>query len=174
MVALMVAGVLFEIAGLALAARGLWVTWRDLSRGQPFLGPRMTAAVQWLRQKILRRPAPAASGSARSTLPGFESVATGYALEPVNDEMALDEKLDVLARNTRHAMETASRALHQATLAERRFQKMPEEWRAATEAAKMSAILHGEDQMVRGIPNAAFGLGAATIGLILQAVASLA
>ena len=167
-------GFLFEIFGLGIAARGLWETWRSNAGDRRMLPDRVHAAGRWFRRRVLHRKPRTVQGNGNLRLPAPVVQASGTVTKGLRDDMDIEAKIAVVQENALQGVRIASEA-GAAIREETRERKEADEALANRHHhAKETTRSYAQRLVVGGIPKAVGGLAFAAVGLLLQAIASVA
>ena len=100
--------------------------------------------------------------------------AHGYVSTPLTPEMTLDQQIEAIQTNALRALKDASQALAAVTTEQRKREQAVRELTGRLEGAEVTLASQAKRLVVDGIPTAVVGLGLAAVGLMLQALASIA
>ena len=168
---LMGLGFLFEFIGLAVAACGLFHTWRDNADGRPFFWAWVGRVSAWVSVKVFHHEPRQREGNASVTNTITVS-ASGFAAEGLNDEMTSAQKFEAIQTNAIKALTSAVKA-HEAVSQEKRDRTAAiSELASQINHTKTDVTSFARNLVVDGIRPAACGLVMAAFGLLLQATAS--
>jgi hypothetical protein len=175
MFVVMCLGFLLELGGLGMAARGFWATWRDNADGRPFLPLWVRRLRQWFRVRILRQPRTHPVGTSRRT--AWDTMAIDDHAQVallLTEDQTLEQKVEAVQQNALRALEDASQARVAVTSEQRAREQAIRELTSRLEGAEVTLTTHAKGLVVDGIPTAVAGLVLAALGLIFQALASIA
>lgn len=113
-------------------------------------------------------------GTARGIVSGPTLSAHGYVSTPLTPELTLEQKIEAVQENALRALRDASQAMAAVTTEQRKREQEVREMANRLEGAETTLVSRTKRLVVDGIPAAVAGLVLATVGLTLQALASLA
>ena len=170
----MCAGFLLEFVGFAIAAVGLWKTWKANADGRPFFSPRIRRFGNWVWVKLLRRHPRMHVGTARGTTWTTSSASGSGYVSTFTDELTLEEKVQAAQENALRALADAATAQQAASEEKHRRERAVSQLQDQLHGTEEALSAFARELVVDGVPPTVAGVACAVLGLLLQAVASIA
>jgi len=98
----------------------------------------------------------------------------GYASTPLTPELTLDQKIEAVQTNALRALKDASQATAAVTTEQHKREEAIRKLTNRLDGAEVTMASQAKRLVVDGIPTAVVGLGLAAVGLVFQALASVA